>query len=501
MVTTVIATEQRQLRGFTHGSRWRVAVRFPAMLAVLLASMVFLTLKKSNADPDLGWHLRNAQFIVQRHAFPRREIYSFTTRGKAWMDPEWLAEVPFYLGWRWFGGRGIFLITYFCISAILLGIFWLASLESGNVKGAFLASFLALTFATVSFGPRTLLFGWIFLVAELAVLHRFAARPNIIWALPPLFLVWVNAHGSWLIGLVVFALFILSGCVSGQWGAIYATRWDIQQARKLAAAFALSTLALFVNPYGWRLPAYPFDLAFRQKLNIANIVEWRSLDFHTGRGKIALIALTCAIFVQLARGRPWKLREVVFLLLGLYAGFTYSRFLFLAAILIVPLIAKDIRDFMPEYRPERDRPWLNAAIMLVCVAGICWKFPTNRTFRAAEAEQYPVQAQTYLENFHPHGNVLNDYLWGGYMIWNVRNIPVFVDSRVDIFEHHGIFKEYLDLTQLRNSFAILDRYSIRYVLFRKCAPLSYLLEHNPDWKIDYQDGTTILFERSGGSKR
>lgn len=495
MVTTVIAPESRQITRFPVLSKLRALVGFPAMLGILLAGLVFVTLKKSTADPDLGWHLRNAQFLVQHHAVLRTDIYSFTTGGKPWMDPEWLAEVPFYLGWRWMGERGIFLVTYLSLTLILLGIFGLATMESGSVKGAFLMSLLALVFATVSYGPRTLLFGWIFLIVELAVLHRFPERPNHIWALPPLFLIWVNTHGSWLIGLAVFAIYALSGCVQGRWGAVVAMKWSAAKGRKLTVVFALSVAALFINPYGWRLPEYPFDLAFRQKLNIANIVEWRSLDFHSGRGKIALAALMCAIIVQLVRQRKWKLHEAAFLLLGLYAGLTYSRFLFLAGILIVPLMAKDLAQFVPRYRPERDLRWLNAAIIVGCIAAICWKFPSNRQLKTAEAEKYPVTAQDFLKNFHPQGKVLNDYLWGGYMIWNVRQIPVFIDSRVDIFEHHGVFKDYIDLTQLRGSLKILDKYDIRYVLFSRNAPLSYLLEHAAGWRIDYRDKTTVLFER------
>lgn len=501
MVTSVIAPEERQIRSSNLESVLRKMCGFPVMLAVLLAVAVFLILSKTIADPDIGWHLRNAEYLVERHAFLRWDIYSFTTHGKPWMDPEWLAEVPFYFGWKWFGARGIFAVTYLSITFILLGVFGLATMESRDVKGAFLASVLGLALATVSFGPRTLLFGWMFLVVELAILYRFGENPNRIWALPPLFMLWVNTHGSWLIGLVVFALFATCGCVEGDWGAITADRWSARQGHRLVRAFICSVAALFVNPYGWRLVAYPFDLAFRQKLNIANIEEWKSLDFHSPRGKIALAALAFGIVVQLVCSQRWKLYEVAFLLLGLYAGFTYSRFIFLAAILIVPLLAKDLRHYIPEYHPERDKPWLNAAIMLICVAVVCWKFPTSRALRDASAAQYPVKAQAYLNHFHPEGNVLNDYMWGGYMIWNVRQVPVFVDSRVDIFEHNGVFKDYLDLVQLHDSFRVLDKYSIRYVLFRRKEPLSYVLEHSPNWKIDYQDETAILFEQNGSSKQ
>jgi hypothetical protein len=92
--------------------------------------------------------------------------------------------------------------------------------------------------------------------------------------------------------------------------------------------------------------------------------------------------------------------------------------------------------------------------------------------------------------------VLNDYLWGGYLIWNARQIPVFIDSRVDIFEYNGVFADYLDLIGLRNSLAVLDKYNIRYVLFRKDSPLAYLLMHTSGWKTRYTDSTAVLLERA-----
>jgi len=331
---------------------------------------------------------------------------------------------------------------------------------------------------------------------EIAILFNFRNAPNFLWILPPLFLVWVNTHGSWLIGLVLLILFALSGCLDGRWGMIDARYWTIQQGRTLTAVIALSVLALFVNPYGWRLVACPFNLAFHQKLNIANVVEWRTLDFHSLRGKIVLASLLLAIVLHLVRGRRWMLHEVLFLLIGMYAGFTYSRFLFLTAILVLPFLARDIEPWMPRYRAESDKPWLNAVIMFVCIAAICLKFPTGHQLFRAEYSRFPDGARKYLEAVHPNGNVLNDYLWGGYLIWNLPQVPVFVDSRVDVFEYNGVFKDYLDMVHLRGSLGVLDKYHIRYVLFERDSSLSYLLEHTPEWKIDYQDQTSILFERS-----
>ena len=499
MVTSVIESEKRTALRRTQ-QLFKKLCSFPVLLVILFALVVFLAIPKNIADPDIGWHLRNAQIQLHTHAFLRQDLYSFTTHSKlwmdhSWMDHEWLSEILFYLGWRAFGPRGIFLVTVVAIETILLGILGLAYLQSRSVKAAFVISFLAIFLAGVSFGPRTLLFGWIFLVLELALLASFRQGKDFLWALPFVFLLWVNAHGSWIIGLVLLALFALSSSVEGRWGSIEAIRWSRPQARKLAWVSLLSTLAIFVNPYGWRLALYPFDMAFHQKLNIANVDEWRSLDFHSPRGKIVLATLAVAILLQLVRRRRWMLHEVLFLLVGTYAALTYSRFLFLAAILVVPLLAEDLSQWMPYYA-DRDKPWLNAAIILGSVVAVICLFPTNRQLNDRGSRLYPDAALTYLQNFHPRGNVFNDYLWGGYMIWNVRQVPVFIDSRVDVFERNGVLADYLHAIRIEDSLQILDKYSIQYVLFENHRPLSYLLQHTPGWKVDYQDKTTVLFERT-----
>ena len=108
---------------------------------------------------------------------------------------------------------------------------------------------------------------------------------------------------------------------------------------------------------------------------------------------------------------------------------------------------------------------------------------------------YPVRGAPGLRSLPPGSRVFNDYLWGGYLIWNVRDMPVFVDSRVDIFEYNGVFADYLDALDMKNTLAILNKYDICYVLFRRQSALAYLLSNTSSWQAQYQDDTTVLFER------
>jgi hypothetical protein len=470
---------------------------FPALLVMALFGSIFVFDSGSIADPDIWWHLRNAEVVVQTHAVVTHDFYSFTAAGSRWINEAWLGELPYYFGWQWMGIRGIYLVMLVETELILLGVFGLAQLASRNVKASFVASWLAVWLATVSFGPRTLLAGWICLVAELYVLELFRQGIDRTWCLVPLFVLWANVHGSWLIGMVLFGVFCACGLLNGNWGRIVATRWTAPQMKKLAVVGCLSVTGLFLNPYGYHLVFYPFNFAFQQKLNVSHVDEWMSLDFHTLRGKILFAILAATIVLALARRRRWRLDEVAFLLIGFYAAMTYSRFLFLAGIVLTPMLAKEL-DFLPPYRAAIDKPWLNAALILAILAGCIWRFPTRDFLLRDTVRDYPVRALAYLRKFHPQGRVFNDCLWGGYLIWNVRDIPVFIDSRIDIYEYNGVFADYLDAIGIKNTLGILNKYDIRYVLYAKDSPVAYLLMNTPSWKTDYQDETTVMMERVGG---
>lgn len=466
------------------------------LLALGLGAAIFLLDSGSIADPDIWWHLRNAEVLVQSHSVVHHDFYSFTATGSRWINEAWLSELPYYLGWRWLGIRGIYLVMLGEVELILLGVFGVAYLSSRNVKAAFVASWLAVWLATVSFGPRTLLAGWMCLVAELFILAQFKQGKDRAWLLPPLFVLWANLHGSWLIGMVLLVIFCGAGLFQRRWGRLEATRWTPAQMRKLALAGSLSVAGLFLNPYTYHLVFYPFNFAFQQKLNVNHVDEWMSLDFHSVRGKIIFLMLAATIMLALVRKRRWALDELAFLLLGFYAAMTYSRFLFLAAIVLTPILAREL-DFLPPYHPEIDKIWLNAILIIVLLGFCIWRFPSRDQLMRDTIQNYPVKALNYLQQFQPNGHVFNDCLWGGYLIWNTRNIPVFIDSRIDIYEYNGVFADYLDAMGVKNTLEILDKYHIRYVLYREESGVAYLLLHHSGWKTRYRDGTTILLERIG----
>ena len=484
-------------RTWATGGNLRMAFSFPVMLMAWIVLVVVRLAEKDLPVLDLWVHLRNAQYLFAHHQLPNFDTYSFTVAGHPWMNAEWLAEIPYYLAWRAFGLEGVEILMLLVLECIFLGVLYLCYRRTGHIKASILACWIAVFLGTINFGPRTVLFGYVYLVILLTVLDRFRTRGRApLWVLPPLFCLWINTHGSWCLGIAVLGVFIACGFLEGEWGAIKAIRWSPKQSRQLLAAFGASCAALFLNPYGYRLLLYPLDVAFRLRLNAASVSEWASVDFHETRGKVVLLLLAALFTSALITKYRWTLSDLVLTLVALYGGLSHERLLFFAGIIVAPVTA-ELLETVPRYRPEIDKPLLNGLIILGIAAFVILRFPGPAQLERQVSEQYPADVIPYLESHKPSGRLLNYYEWGGYLEWKDPDLKVFVDSRVDIFEYAGVFKDYIDLVGFKDPLRILNDYRIRYVLVPPEAPLATLLKQNPEWKVDFTGSVSTLLERLG----
>src|SRR5216684_1463997 len=206
----------------------QAATSFPAVLTLVMIGVQFFysMYRPDMNDPDVWWHMRNAQYLLQHHQLPRFDMYSFTVAGHPWINHEWLSEIPYYLAYRALGLVGLKSLTFFLLDAIFLLLLYLSYQESRNFKASFAACCYSTFLATVSFGPRTILFGYVYMVILLIILQRFRQRGDApLWAIPVLFCLWANTHGSWSLGLILFFLIAASGLVGGSWGRIDSLRW------------------------------------------------------------------------------------------------------------------------------------------------------------------------------------------------------------------------------------------------------------------------------------
>ena len=460
----------------------------------LLAAVIFRFSATQIGEPDIWWHLRNAAYLLQQHSFPRVDTYSFGAAGSPWLDHEWLSEVPFFLGFKAMGLQGMLAVFSTVLVLIYAGVYYRSCRAGADCKDATIATLLAIFLGIVSLGPRMLVFGWLCMVGLLLVLDRFQRAAKGLWLLPPLFALWINLHGSWVFGMVVLGIIIASGLVEGEWGLVVARRWTPGELKKLLLALAVSLAALFVNPFGYKLLLYPFDLLFRQQGVMKHIEEWQPVNFNIWIGGLALAVIFALLAAALFSRRKWKLDEVLLTAFALWAALSHVRLLFFAGLILVPILAQRLKLF-PPYERERDKPWLNAGIMAGMVGLTIFSFPSAATLQQQVSGEYPTAALVFMQRQHITGRIFNQYGWGGYMEWYAPELKPFIDGRADIFVYNGTFYDSLKITSLKESFAILDKYKIEYVLLKPNQPLAYLLYHSSAWRLIYEDKVARLYQR------
>jgi hypothetical protein len=475
--------------------RW--AFSFPAMLAMFLVGRVFYEGRGFVVDPDLWWHIRVGQNILATYHWPTTDPFSFTVAGTPWIAYEWLGDVLLGAAARYGGLLGLDILLIVLASIVMLALYAYATMRCGNSKAGFLASFLLCSLAFASFTLRPQMLGYLFLILTLIALERFRqGKPRALWFLPPLFLLWVNSHGSWVIGLGVIFVFWASGLAEFNFGGVEAKRWKPAERIRLEFIFLLCLAAIPFTPYGTRLAAYPFTVASTLPLNVGNILEWQSMPFNIVGGKLFLAVVLGFFLAQMMCRMTWRAAEVALFFGGVTMACLHVRFLLLFVPFFAPLFATILARWAPPYDAKKDHRVLNAILMTAVIVAMVRYFPTRAGIEKIVAESFPVRAVEYLRQHPVPGPMYNTYGYGGYLIGMLPEQKVFIDGRGDLYEDAGAFNEYLEVADLKPAaFAVLRAHGIQSCLVESKEPLATVLATQPGWERRYSDGVSALFVR------
>jgi hypothetical protein len=474
----------------------RKVFSFPVMLATFLVGRVFYEARAFNVDPDLWWHIRIGRDIVASHHWPTSDPFSYTVAGDPWIAYEWLGDVVLSTAGR-FGVLGLDVFLFVWASIVMLALYGYATLRSGNSKAGFVSSVMLCSMAFASFGLRPQMMGYLFLILTLIALEKFQqGQRRWVWFLPPLFLLWINTHGSWVIGLGVIIVFLTSGLVEFHWGGVATRRWSAGERIRLESILLLSLAVIPITPYGTRLAAYPFTVASSLPLNVGNILEWQPMPFHVLGGKIFLGIVLGFFLVQMMAPLKLRLFEVILLFGGITMACLHVRFLLLFVPFAAPVFAVLLARWLPPYDRKKDHPILNAVLMAGAVIAMAWYFPTRAGIEKTIAATFPVGAVEYLRQHPIAGPMFNTYGYGGYLVGMLPEQKVFIDGRGDLYEDAGIFGEYLELSLLKPAaFQVLRAHNVRWCLLEHKEPLATVLAVQPEWEKRYADGVSVIFVR------
>jgi len=470
------------------------------MLGMLFLGVAFYIASQLSLDPDVWWHIKDGEAILATHHWPTTDPYSFTVHGFPWIAFEWLGDVTLATALRLGGVQGLQLLMFFLGSAILIALYALATICSGKSKAGFAAAVLLTPMVIAQFNLRPQMLGYLFLILAMIILVRFRqGTKGALWFFPPLMMVWINSHGSWVIGMGVLFVYWIAGLFEFQVGRIVVKKWNPAQRRLISLVFLITLTLLQVNPYGTELPAFPFRVAGGYQVSHTILNEWLPMSFNILPGKVFLFLVLAFMVAQVVYGFTWRLEELVLYLFGIYAACVHIRFVLLFVPFFTPLLARVLARWLPEYSRTKDKYVLNGLLMASAAAAMVFFYPARATLEQKIANAYPVQAVQYMRAHAVPGPTFNSYTFGGYLVWSGQR--VFLDGRSELYEDGGVLQDFAQLEYLKpEGLDILRRYQIQSCLLQPDAPLATVLAALPNWERIYSDRTSVLFVRRGPSQ-
>jgi hypothetical protein len=449
-------------------------------------------------DPDYWWHVRTGQYIFETGTIPRVDMYSYTATNHPWVAHEWLSELLFYLVSSHAGYVGnVVLFGLICVMTGLAVYVTCRRWGMGEIGAALLMLWSqAMSLASTNVRPQVLTAFLLAVCALLLTLYR-DGKTRALWPLPFLFALWVNLHGGYILGLALLGMAVV-GAAFAQWLGRPERPWA------LLGFFAASALATLLNPHGVEAWLYPFTYFGAGNSSMRHIAEWQSPDFHQPIFLLFAASLVLAILVGVGR-RPLALTEVLWTVVYAALALQSIRNVPLFAVVVIPLIGARLQEELPILR-ESIAAWHRPALLVASSALVLWValvpvlVPAKRASLqlgwTPSSMGYPSGAVAYVRAHHLHGNLFNEYGWGGYLIYNLYpDWRVFIDGRADVYGN-AFGERYDQVVTLGQGWReVLDAYDVRVVLIPRTSPLADALASDRDWTEVYSDQLSGLFAR------
>lgn len=494
---------------------------FQRLILVITLLLVFLMASRTPLDSDLWWHLQSGRVMAESGKPLLTDLFSYTRYGQVWVNHSWLGEVVLYGIYQLSGWAGIS-AWMGVMAAAIAGLLW--SLLPGGVFSR--AGFILL--ATVACGPlftpRPQLFSLFLLVLLLWLVERWRQYGGkSIWLIIPLFAIWSNLHGGYMLGILFLLTRALGTWMDGlQQVGIDRTK-SFQQSGLLLAAAMGAYAAAAINPNGYRMWLIPYQTVGVGILR-QFIQEWASPDFHSMESWAFALYLMILMFGLSRRNERTPFFQILpslfFILMALYARRNMAAAVVIALPMLVEtwhqhgtasfacgFIPQPVKEFWSRYKTQRkaDLPEAQRRVINLLFAALMGLFcffklaaVTHPVIMAAfERKAFPVDAVTYLsENRDAQkGNLFNAYNWGGYLIWRNPDTRVFVDGRTDLFGDE-VLGEWLTITQAGEGWKEkLEKWDISRVIIEPHRPLVSALI-STGWVERYRDQQAVILERN-----
>jgi len=473
------------------GISWPLIVGIFAFISVALnQNSLFL------GDPDTLMHITAGKWILSHHYVPTIDPFSFNTSGKTWIDHEWLSQIIWASAYNLDGFTAVKILTagLFAVTLALQLRFILPF-----VPAIYGLLFSALCFVSLQghLLARPHLMTWPIIIIWFAkLLNAGAKKSKPPFMLLGLMILWANLHGSFILGLVLLPFIFIDVIIGSNKG----TR------RQLVISWGsflfLAILASLITPFGWK--GWAFGANLMSSPYITRIDEWAPTSGTT------LLVLEIWVMVLLTMGLFGRVRFTLgrlILLLGVFhEAISHVRYVSIFGLLTPLLLAQPFGLAYPN-KLKTDHP-IDVFLMKLCVpakkisvfiviAGVTLLtlFFGGKSSIKLPSNIAPADAIASVKALKLSGNVLNSYVFGGYLIF--EGIPVFIDGRADL---HGTpenndFYTFTDSADIEKIRELLDRHRIAWTIFQPTEKTVMYLNTQKEWKKIYEDSNSVVHVR------
>jgi hypothetical protein len=434
-------------------------------------------------DPDTYSHIALGRWIWAHGAVPWSDPFSFSMHGAHWISFEWLSEVIYAAMYAFAGWNGVVVLSA-AMAALAVGLLTRALLRELPLKLTLLMVAAAVALLAPHLLARPHVLALPVMVAWAATLvHGMDRRASPPYVALPLLVLWVNLHGSVILGLGLIGPAVLEAMADEK-----RSEWPRVLMRWLPFG-ALATVACCLTPYGPGSLLMPFTtLGAGDALNY--ITEWRPQDFaHPGAFELLLLA---GIFA-LSRGLTLPAIRMLVVLGLIHLALVQVRHADLVAVLVPLYLAAPLARQLGRSDEENttDLTPVSLAVLALVIAATALAQVRDVKPAARNTPEAAVAGAGLAET----GRVLNDYSFGGYLIF--AGVPTFIDGRSELFGPSFIVRYNRDvsLADLGDFLKLLDDYRFDATLLEPNTPAVALLDRLPDWQRVYSDGVAVVHKR------
>lgn len=411
------------------------------ILAIALGCAIPLSLNL--VDPDLWGHVQYGQDWLAEGELPRTASHTFTAVDYPWINHENLAELAFATGYRVLGTNGLLIVKCLWGMAILLAMVWVARRHDVHAFTVWPLMLLVAANLQAFFPLRPQLLSFALCAVTLVLLDRaFSDWQDerkiywrALWPLPIVFVVWVNSHGGFALGLCIVGAY-LGGRILELMIHERAKSWPrVLSLSVLGISCVAATLA---NPYGWEMHHWLINSLGQPR---PEITEWAppKVSDPIYWQWIALLGVSIASLWATRRRRDWV--QIAILAIVAWQSAMHLRHIAFLALLAGFWLPIHLQSALSRLKPSDGSqlpvmtlsPWLRRLAIVALVAAIglqCFALQRQFTEFPVERNRYPVDALQFMADRELDGRLVVSFNWAQYAIAALSpNTTVAFDGR------------------------------------------------------------------------